>query len=382
MAELVSNAFGPTHGERLADLMSVADDVLLVSPFVFDDFQDWVSRTDFSKVKSLTLVTTMAPRGDDQLRKPAALLSLIVAMRDRWPKVRVTLQLDNKLHGKIYIFSLHGAIVRGLITSANLTRSGLIVNHEWGLDTDDVDLLEGLRHQIEATVEYPFVSEDLLRMMLQFVDQWKRDHPRIPESEDVDASLIHALKYAPRKTDPAEVIESAPGTRQIFLKPWGTKDRPVLKSDRESFGSIEDQLDFPKGRPSDVRVGDLVIAFGTGSRCVLSVYRVLRPPQERTAEDQARDPDAARWPWFVPAQNVTPRFGASWWEQDLTIDALAIEFHALSPSAPLSAAGGSLGALNFGAGRLRLDKTFGERLLNRLLTIESGLQGPAVLAKP
>jgi hypothetical protein len=376
MPDLISNAFGPTHAERLAELVAAADEVLLVSPFLFEDFQDWVSKTDFARVKSVTLVSTLAPRGDDQLRKPTALISFIEAMRNRWPKVRLTIQIDNKLHGKVYIFSRGGSVFRGIITSANLTRSGLLLNHEWGLDTDDASILEGLRQQIAATVEYPHLSEDLLRMMLMFVDQWKRDHPHVPENVDVDASLINALKFAPRKTEPDELMESGKGVRQIFLKPWGTKDEPVLKSNRETFGGIEDQLDFPKGRPADLRVGDLVVAFGTGSRCVLSVYRVLRPPQERAADEQLRDPHAARWPWFVPGQNITPRFGASWWEQDLTIDELGDEYEALHRGAPLTAAGArSFGAFNYGAGRLRLNPEFGEYVLNRLLKIESRLGG-------
>ena len=159
--------------------------------------------------------------------------------------------------------------------------------------------------------------------------------------------------------------------RNFFFKPWGTRDDPVRKEDRQSFANLVEDLDFPKGKPSDVNVGDIVICFGTGSRCVVSVYQALSFPEERSKEEQERDPHAKRWPWLLHGQNYTPRFGGQWWEHDVSIDELVLEFVELYGDVPVTAAGGSsLGALQFGAGRLRLSKEFGVFVATKILELE------------
>lgn len=372
---LIGNDASSTHDTLLSELIASASNVLIASPFLFDDFEPWVSRVDFSRTSSLRLVTTIAPRGDDQLRKPSSLISLLGSMQERWPHVQVTVQVDNKLHGKVFLFWQEGCLSTGVVTSANLTQSGLWKNHEWGIALHDLAILESLHRQIDAAVEYPYISNDLLRQMALIVDQYRRDNPSAPEQRDIDV-LHHALKTAPLNRTAANSRALIDTSQRVFLKPWGTKDRPVLKAGRESFSTLEERLDFPKTRPTDVRKGDLVIAFGTGSRCVLSLYRVLRPPEERPANEQESDLDVARWPWFVAGENLTPGFGRSWWEHDLTIDRLAEEFRGLAPDSPHTAAGAlSLGAFNFGAGRLHLSDAFGVFLVEKLLAIEEELPG-------
>jgi len=211
--------------------------------------------------------------------------------------------------------------------------------------------------------------------MVMFVDQYRRNHPDLQQESDIDASLFNALAQAPV----AERLRIFPGwdrVGKIFLKPRGDRDRPVLKADQEQFGEETGKLDFPKGKPSDVRRGDIIITFGTGDRCVLGVHRVLSEPEERSAEEQQSDPDAQRWPWFVYAENFTPQFGNCWWEHDITIDRVAGEFNAARPDAPISAAGSkSLGAFNFGAGRLLLADDFGRFIGDRILAVEEQLRG-------
>lgn len=370
---IVANSRGPTHEALIAELIGASESVLIASPFLFDDFGDWVSRTDFSGVRTLTIVTTIAPRGDDQLRKPAALLSLLRATGERWPDVRVSVQVDNRLHGKVYLFGRGGLLTAGIVTSANLTRSGLGANHEWGILVRDTATLDEVDKQIRAAVEYPCISGDLLRQMAMIAEIHRGKHPTAGKTDDVDV-LASVLRHAPKPSqDPLKDNDVVSAGRRVFLKPWGTGEKPVRKADREDFSALEERLHYPRGRPTDVRPGDLIVAFATGDRCVLSLYRSIRMAEEYPKEEQARDPEAARWPWFMPGHNLTPTFGARWWEIDLTIDRLAEEFAAQNPSEPWTAKGNpTLGALNFGAGRLRLGDAFGEFVVRRLLTIEAG----------
>lgn len=371
---LISNTGEATHDDVLGELIAGATDVLFASPFLYEDFSAFIGRHDFGRVRTFTLVTTIAPRGDDQLRKPDALLSLFAALRARWPDVRLTVRLDNRLHGKIYLFWNGGTLQAGIVTSANLTASGLQANHEWGVLLTDHGVLEALHQQLEAEIEYPHISEDLLRQMSLVADQYRRDRPNLPKPIDIDA-LSYALKSAPKAGEQPRLGDGlVGGLRRVFLKPWGTKERPVRKLDQEDFSEWEQRLHFPKGRPSDVRPDDLVVAFATGDRCVLSLFRVLRRPEERPAEEQAADPDAARWPWFVPGENQTRRLGATWWKQDLTIDALADAFRSVAAAAPLTHAGApTLGAFNYGAGRLRLSEQFAAFVVERLVSLEASL---------
>lgn len=372
--QLISNTGAVTHDDVLGELIAGATDVLFASPFLYEDFSAFVGRHDFRRVKTFTLLTTIAPRGDDQLRKPDALLSLFAALRARWPHVRLSVRLDNRLHGKIYLFWNDDKLQAGIVTSANLTSSGLQGNHEWGVLLTDAGVLEALHQQLEGAIEYPHISEDLLRQMSLVADQYRRDHPNLQAPSDVDA-LAYALRSAPKAGELPQTREGlVGGSRRVFLKPWGTKERPVRKLDQEDFSEWEQRLHFPKGRPSDVRPDDLVVAFATGDRCVLSLFRVLRRPEERPADEQVADPDAARWPWFVPGQNQTRRLGATWWQQDVTIDALAEAFRSASGGAPLTHAGArTLGALNYGAGRLRLSDEFAAFVVERLLSLDASV---------
>jgi hypothetical protein len=364
---LVSNLEPKSHLALLRTLLEKSDEAVLVSPFLFADFSNWVASLNLSRLRAIRLVTTLAPRGSDQLTKPRSLQSLIDALSKYWPNVGLTIQIDNALHGKIYLFKTAGRITDAIVTSANLTNSGLRDNHEWGVQVTDEGALRELLAEIDEGVEYLNISPDLVRKMVLFAEHYARENPGL-NREDIDASLLNALKNAPRKGG-GEI--DWPNVRNVFLKPWGTRDNPVLKEDHRPFSEPQGDLDFPKGRPADVGVGDIVVCFGTGSRCVVAVYRVLSSPDERPKELQERDEHARRWPWYAFGENCTARFGSRWWEYDLTIDRLSAEYLSTHPGGQLSAAGsGSLGAFNFGAGRLRLDRGFGRFAAERILAID------------
>lgn len=367
---LVSNIGEVSHSGLMESLLEQADEVIFVSPFLFDDFEPWLDSLDLKKLRQFKLITTIVPKGSDQLKKPAALLSLYDGLNKRWPTLELIVQIDNKLHGKVYLFKKDGVFTDGVISSANLTRSGLNSNHEWGVHTKNSAFLTNLYNEITTTVEYPLIPVDLLRKLALFADQYKREHPNEPEQNDIDASLLKALARAPKSKNLEKEIDWEK-VRNIFFKPWGTKDLPVLKKDRRLFGDQQGVLEFPKGRPNDIGTEDLVITFGTGSRCVLSVYQVLSYPEERSEELQKRDENARRWPWFVYGHNYTTMFGNSWWEHDITIDVLRDEFLAAYPGKAITEAGSdSLGSLQFGAGRLRITKEFGWFVVDKIITKE------------
>jgi len=371
--DMVSNIGKASHSRLIAELLEQADEVVFVSPFLFDDFGPWIDSLDLKELRRFTLITTIVPKGSDQLKKPAALLSLYDGLTERWPTLELIIQIDNKLHGKVYLFKKGGAITDGIITSANLTRSGLNSSHEWGVHTKDSTFLTNLHDEINAAVEYPLIPVDLLRKLALFADHYKQKHPEEAEQKDIDASLLKALVKAPKsKNLEKEIVWD--NVRHVFLKPWGTKDHPLVKAEQRLFGNQQGVLEFPKGKPNDLGTEDLVVTFGTGCRCVLSVYQILSFPEERSKELQSRDENARRWPWFVYGHNYTTLFGNSWWEHDITIDVLRGEFLTAYPGKAITEAGSdSFGALQFGAGRLRVTKEFGRFVVEKIVSKEKVL---------
>lgn len=359
--QVVSNSEGATHRERLAAMLVGAEELLIASPFLFEDFAWWVQSSDLSTLRRFTLVTTLAPRGDDQLYKPASLISLLTALRAYWPNVRLRIQVDNRLHGKVYLVGARGEPDRGLVTSANFTRPGLDANHEWGIYTEDRATLLALRDQVLAAVTHSDLTETVLRQMQAIVDAYRRTSAVEP-AIDRETGITFALQTTPRRTTPDDVLTGSASDRRIFLKPKGTHDRPIRREDHKDFGEATEILSFPRNQPiKNLRVGDIVIAFSTGERCVLSAYRVLQRPEEYSAEAQARDPHAKRWSWYTTGENLTPHFGSRWWDHALTIDELDADF----------GAGTNFNAFRRGAGRLLLEKSFGEYVLSRLMALES-----------
>ena len=224
----IGNRQDQNHESLVDQLLRHADEAMLVSPYLFPDFSWWIKSLDLVNLKRLTLVTTLAPRGDDQLNKPQSLLSLHEALNDVAPHIELVIQIDNALHGKVYLFSAEGTITDGLVTSANLTRMGLRNNHEWGIHITNRPMLASIWGEVSASVEYPYISLDLLRKLELFADTYRRNNEDFKPAPDVDASLLNALRNAPKLSTLEQEIDWTE-VRHVFLKPIGTKDEPVLK---------------------------------------------------------------------------------------------------------------------------------------------------------
>jgi phosphatidylserine/phosphatidylglycerophosphate/cardiolipin synthase-like enzyme len=121
----------PNHFALIRELLSFCDEALFVSPYLYEDFSPLFSGLDLSKV-TVELVTSLPLDGLEQLKKPFSLKafgSKVEELGGIWPSIH----LDKSLHAKCYVFSKNGSPFAGIVTSANLTYSGLNINHETGL---------------------------------------------------------------------------------------------------------------------------------------------------------------------------------------------------------------------------------------------------------
>lgn len=144
------------HREYILEMIKMSDELLITSPYLMRDFSVFLKDEILSNVKKINLITTLQPNSLDQIKKVHSLKSLIEIPKIKSGEIECNISLNNKLHGKIYIFKMTGKYVGGLISSANFTDNGLWLNHEWGITLNGEDNLEVLEKSITDTIDPKF----------------------------------------------------------------------------------------------------------------------------------------------------------------------------------------------------------------------------------
>lgn len=349
------------HFKRLKDLFNQSDTILLTSPFLMSDFTDFLSELELDRLKKLELLTTLPPKSFEQIKKISSLISLIEFPPIKNKTINCSISLNNKLHGKIYIFKSQENYISAIISSANFTDSGLSRNHEWGVEIFDKIQIENLETSIRDSIEFSNVSFDEIHRMYHTTTEFLEREPQT-ETRSIELTLTELLT-------PTNWTNQLDNTIEYWFKPIGVSDKPV-QEDR-LFNSLTDELHFSKQRPNGVKPNDILICYGVGSTKMLAVYRATSFPIRATDEEIEDEGDwLERWPWYVEAQNLTPNFGATWFQHNLYKNDLLDEYLQLYPDKPVTAVGTqTLGALNFGKDKLKLDIDFAKFVINKILTI-------------
>ncbi len=358
----------------LAQLSQGASEILLVSPFLFDDFSDLFDKISLTETKVIELITTLLPKGDEQLKKPQQLTSFIQNAYRANPETVCKIHINgygNRLHGKIYIFKYPNGDEKGIVSSANLTNSGFNKNHEWGLLVQDQDILKQLRAEVMGVINFKDVSRGFItEKMVSFAKRAIMEIPNHEKPKELTIDLIELLKeYVSSEKDPRDLFLDLTNARGFFLKPIGHSGHPILAKDKQKFGDRKELL-FAKQKPKNINLKDIFISFGTGSRSILCIHTCLTGVEEV----QKITPEIERWPWCISGYNHTPKFGDRWWDSNITIDQLRDDYLSLYPKKAITAAGSqSLGALNRGADRLKITKGFAEFICQKIQQIENKL---------
>lgn len=114
----------------------------------------------------------MKDNDPDLFKKANSLRSLIANSKAANTHFRV--HIDDDLHGKIYMSARGGDLIKGIITSANFTESGLKHKHEWGVLLEDPDHLRNVLDNIIS------VSSDALTLgeidnIISRIDSYTRE---------------------------------------------------------------------------------------------------------------------------------------------------------------------------------------------------------------
>ncbi|MES1181370.1 MAG: restriction endonuclease PLD domain-containing protein, partial [Flavobacterium sp.] len=338
--------------------------MIIASPFLMTDFSSFLKDINPIQLNSLVLITTLTPKSVDQIKKINSLISLIEfpSIKDKTIDCKVC--LNNKLHGKVYIFKKNGDYLSAIISSANFTDSGLSFNHEWGVEIFEKETIISLEESILGSIEHYNVPFEEMHEMYKAALEFKSNSAR-EFSSDIELNLTSYLSTPKQALDYGVNVE-------FWLKPIGVTGQPVPED--RLFNNANDTLHFSKQRPNAIKRNDILIAYGVGSTKILSIYRVTSSPLHVSQEEIEEDDWLERWPWYVEAQNLTPNFGATWPKHNLYKNSLVDDYLMANPQKPLTAVGGqTLGALNFGKDKLKLAPDFAKFIIDKVLLINSNI---------
>lgn len=343
------------HLSKLKQLFSESDEVLIASPFLMTDFGSFFADLrSISTVRKLDLITTLCPKNPEQIRKVRSLVSLLEVPEIKNKHLKCTVSLNNRLHGKVYIFWRNQLPISAIISSANFTNTGLIHNHEWGIEISEPTVIDKLQKDIRNAIQYPNISRKQIVALYEKVNEFQSTN-RTKEELQIALSLVNEIP------DKARHI---PQTSELkyWLKPIGYTEGPV--EDGRYFGNEEQELNFSTQKPTGVQYGDILIAYGVGNGKILSIYRCISLPIHATDEEIEEDDWLKRWPWYVIGENVTPNFGSRWWNHKLYLSSLAEEYLRRDPKASLTWRGNnSLGGIQFGKDKIRLAPEFAQYII-------------------
>jgi HKD family nuclease len=341
--EIINNLYS-NHFNYIKDILVDADELHIISPFLMESFDIFFEEIKDIGLKKISLITTLKDDNLDLLKKSNSLHSFCFNCITHAIDYKVF--IDNKLHGKIYISSKDGVPYQAIITSANFTEAGLGYNHEWGVQTNDSNHIRKIIIDLSNVSSHALTNDEISNIISR-IDSYTGSSGETKKSKiDLKVSDLIKKKVNVSKSD-----------IRYFIKPVGWSDRPF--STNRSLGNDIEKLHFSKRKPSAVRVGDILICYAVGTTKLLGYYEVIEEPVFLKNAD--------RWPWEVRSKNLSIDYSNRWNHFNNTIKSIKDTYDS---NAPITFVGGkSLGALNFGADRIRLNEQFAQHVIS--LIVES-----------
>ncbi|WP_230163171.1 restriction endonuclease PLD domain-containing protein, partial [Peribacillus simplex] len=335
----VLNNIASNHYNYIKYILSDANELKIVSPFLMESLDVFFHEIKDMGIKRITLTTTLKDNDPDLFKKANSLHSFCYNCTIH--EIDYKVHIDNRLHGKIYIASKDGEPLKGIITSANFTEAGLGHNHEWGVLIYDVIELKNLINQITSVSSHALSKEELEKIIVK-IDSFSKGMEGLKEPK-MDLKVNDIIKQKAHRSY---------SDKRFFIKPVGWSDRHF--SINRTLATDVEKLHFSKRRPAAVRVGDILICYAVGTTKLLGYFEVIEEPILLEGAD--------RWPWEVKAKNLCPDYSERWNSYNNTISSIQASFDS---SIPITYVGGkSLGALNFGADKIRLTEPFGHHVIN------------------
>ena len=301
------------------------------------------------KFEQVNLITTMKAKDGDQQKKVHVLLKLYSMLQQGSSSCKLSIHVDDRLHGKVYIGLCGDRFVGAIISSANFTGNGIERNHEWGVYIDDQDEVRNVYYQVLNDAVRTIDKSEIEKMR-----DWFDNHsikPSLKTNTDLNVLDLVSPQPMPSKRDSVT----------YWLKPYGTIDEQVpdtMKFDEDPF-----DMTFARG-VQNIKEGDVLVVYAVGSRKILSVYvstgvwdkkRTFKSPREE------------RWPYFVVCRNLTTEFGAKWPQESLTLDNLRDSYLRMYPNKEVRPGSKDFRVLQWGHDRIILEREFTEYVIDEVM---------------
>ncbi|MEN0644941.1 phospholipase D family protein [Alkalicoccobacillus gibsonii] len=254
-----------THYSALRDLINNGDSLLIASPYLMRDMDDIFNNIFAGNIKEIHLITTMKDDDLDLLKKADSIHSLLVNCLKH--NIECNIRVNNKLHGKVYLAIENDQVKQGIVTSANFTNSGLLRNHEWGINHSDLNQLAEIKNNL-MTHASEILSEAELISIIEKIDENKE---RIEYLTDRSFQLkINDL------INKEEKLNKDLSKKRFFLKPVGWSENHYSINERMPEGIAK--LHFSKRKPAAVREGDVLICYAVGTAKLLGYFEAIERP--------------------------------------------------------------------------------------------------------
>jgi phosphatidylserine/phosphatidylglycerophosphate/cardiolipin synthase-like enzyme len=234
------------HKEYILSMIKISDELLITSPYLMRDFSLFFKDKTLSNIKTINLITTLQPKSLDQLKKVYSLKSLIEIPKIKSGEIKCNISLNNKLHGKIYIFKKTGKYVGGLISSANFTDSGLWLNHEWGITLNDEKNIKKLEYSITSSIEPKFKNlshKSILRLLKKLNSFINQNGKKKNDEIDLDLTLFLETEESEKGENNSNKTYEYQITEK-YLETWKEyfEEFVIFKKENKDINSFEKQI--------------------------------------------------------------------------------------------------------------------------------------------
>lgn len=341
MGLIYNNNNGDDHYRSILLRSKNADELVIASPFCFSDFSGFAAEISKGRsINRITLITTL--KNEEAHAKVSSLLSFRDEMEGVGIEWRVL--IDKSLHGKVYIFKENAHPISAIITSANLTNNGMRSNHEWGYLINNKEEITSLEIQMLSDAKYELSSKTLEELNTRVKTTSNESSETNPETIEIDDILIGTTVQNGKK---------------IFIKPIGSSGSPVYDGDFSN-----ENMQFFSRRPNAVSVGDILIAYGVGSRKIISAYEV-------TSETLSTGNEKDRWKWYRMVKCLTPKLGKEWMNRSLYVMSIASQYYEKYSLNVTANGKPNLNGLKMKNDKIRLTDDFGRYLYSKVIIEDS-----------
>ena len=184
-------------------LRCASNELLIAAPYIKDTEAKWVcDELSGNAAARQCRVRVLTDIRSDSILAGSLDLEALETFRNRRTQSQV-ISLP-RLHAKVYIADRS----RALITSANLTPSGLDHNFEYGVSVEDSRLIGTVRHDLEAYARLgSTLTDGELQSLLQVAQRLKSEYQAVVRSASrkVKTSFARTLRQARREFLGAQV---------------------------------------------------------------------------------------------------------------------------------------------------------------------------------